>query len=139
MAIRRALTSIVVTRISAGMTVLGCLSIRRLVRAFRNLRSGRHRSIKISCRRWSGTGRGCGGRRVARVLASRVALDKLTHDGGRPGHVAAVGVRLQFGGLPGFEVASVLVDVYPGTQARCIQFGMELRGIDVGADPERLY
>jgi hypothetical protein len=52
-AIRRALTSIVVARISAGMTVLGCLSTRRLVRASRNLRSGWHRSIKISYRRWS--------------------------------------------------------------------------------------
>jgi len=139
MAIRRALTSIVVARISAGMTVLGCLATRRLVRPSRNLRSGRHRGIEISYRRWSRAGRGCGGRRVARVLASRVALDKLMHDGGRPGHVAAVGLRLQFGGLPGFEVAGVLVNVDPGTQARCVQFGMELRGIDMGADPERLH
>jgi len=62
-------------------------------------------------------------------------MDKLAQDGGRPGDIAAVGLRLELVGLSGFEIAGVLVDVDPGTQARGVQFGMELGGVDMGAAP----
>ena len=39
----------------------------------------------------------------------------------------------------GLEVAGVLVDLDPGAQAGHVEFGVELGGVDVGADPERLH
>jgi hypothetical protein len=52
---------------------------------------------------------------------------------------AAASKRLEFAGLSGFEVPGVLVDVDPGAQASRVQFGMELGGVGVQADPERLH
>ncbi len=55
------------------------------------------------------------------------------------GDVAAACLRLELAGLVGLEVARVLVDVDAGAQAGRVQLGMELGGVDVGADPERLH
>src|SRR5215472_379293 len=63
----------------------------------------------------------------------------MAQDGGWVGDVAAPGPRLELVGLIGFEVAGVLVDLDPGAQAGRVQFGMELGGVDAGADPERLH
>jgi hypothetical protein len=60
-------------------------------------------------------------------------------DGGRAGDIAAVGLRLEFAGLFGFEIAGVPIDVDPGAQAGCVQFGVELGGVHLGANPERLH
>ena len=51
----------------------------------------------------------------------------------RPGHLLH---RL---GLVGLEVARVPVDVDAGAEAVDVELGVELRGVDVPADPERLH
>ena len=53
--------------------------------------------------------------------------------------MAAGGLRLDLIGLVRLEVAGVLVDLDPGAQAGHVEFGVELGGVDVGADPERLH
>src|SRR5215467_11807835 len=68
-----------------------------------------------------------------------VALDEPAQDGRRVNDVAPAGLRLEPARLLGFEVAGVLVDVDPGAQASHVQLGMELGGVDVGTDPERLH
>jgi hypothetical protein len=71
--------------------------------------------------------------------AARKALDELAQDDRRPGDVAAGGPLLDLLGLLGVEVAGVLVDLGPGAQAGHVQFGVELGGVDVRADPEGLH
>jgi hypothetical protein len=53
--------------------------------------------------------------------------------------LAAPGRSLDLVGLAGVEVSGVLVHVDPGAHAGRVQFGMELRSVDVGADPEGLH
>src|SRR5262249_49791878 len=79
-----------------------------------------------------------GGARRHRERAAE-ELDEPLHDRGRVDDVAAVSLRLELGSLFGLEVAGVLVHVDPGAQAVPVQLGVELGGIDGGADPQRLH
>src|SRR6266853_3966022 len=65
--------------------------------------------------------------RLARPVAS-VALDEPMQDGMRVDDVTAAGKCLELAGLIWLEVAGVLVNLYPGTQAGRVQCGMELGG-----------
>src|SRR5579871_2769144 len=80
------------------------------------------------------TGRGAGTHPVTAVTP-----DKRAQDRGRVADLAGPGLRLDLVGLAGVEVAGVLVHVDPGGHARRVQLGVELGGVDVRADPERLY
>src|ERR1700749_3512302 len=71
--------------------------------------------------------------------ALTVAPDEPAQDRRRPGDIAAGGPRLDLVGLVRVEVAGVLVDPDPGVQAGHVEFGVKLRRVDVGADPERLH
>src|SRR5690349_15704005 len=53
--------------------------------------------------------------------------------------IAAANLRLEFASLPRLEVTGVFVDVDSGAQARYVQFGMELGGVNMRADLERLH
>src|SRR3954447_21705766 len=78
--------------------------------------------------RWSG----CGARPA-------VTRDEPAQDGRRPADVAAGGLGQDLVGLVRVEVAGVFVDFGPGAQAGQVELGVELGGIDVGADPEGLH
>src|SRR5215467_4172196 len=94
------------------------------------------RSPTVSALRCSGNG----GRPARRGrCGAGVAPGEPAQDGRRMGDVAAVGLRLELIGLRRFEIASVLVDLYPGAQAGRVQLGVELGGIDGGAYAERLH
>src|SRR5690349_3851785 len=68
-----------------------------------------------------------------------VAPDEPAQDRRRPGDIAAGGPRLDLVGLVRVEVAGVLVDLDPGVQAGHVELRVELRRVDVAADPERLH
>jgi hypothetical protein len=53
--------------------------------------------------------------------------------------LAAAGKRLDLVGHVRLEVAGVLVHVDPGAHAGRVELGVELGGVDVRADPERLH
>src|SRR5436305_858640 len=72
-------------------------------------------------------------------LALTVAPDEPAQDRRGPGDVAAGGPRLDLVGLVGREVAGVLVDPDPGVQAGHVELRVELRRVDIAADPERLH
>src|SRR6266487_1860023 len=71
--------------------------------------------------------------------ALTVAPDEPAQDRRRPGDVAAGGPRLDLVGLVRVEVAGVLVDPDPGVQAGHVELRVELRRVDIAADPERLH
>src|SRR3954451_17743055 len=70
---------------------------------------------------------------------ARVALDEPLQDLRRLEETAAACHLLDRLGLVRLEVAGVLVDVDPGAQPVDVELGVELRRVDVAADPERLH
>src|SRR5579859_625566 len=71
--------------------------------------------------------------------AQGVAVGEVAQDGVRVDDLAAPDRRLELLGLVRLEVTGMLVHVDPGAQAVHVEFGVKLRRVNVGADPERLH